>query len=176
MLAHHFTEAGLTEQAISYWLKAGLRSRERSANVEAIGHLTTGLALLGKLEDSPDRDAQELHFLNALGTAYIASRGYAAPEVGPVFRRARALCERGGEPQRRFAIMWGNWAYHMVRGEYRLCMDLAAEAMEFAERLNEPGLLMEALFLPGVTRYLRADFVGARDCFERALSLSLIHI
>jgi class 3 adenylate cyclase len=105
LLAHHFTEAVLTEQAISYWLKAGVRSRERSANVEAIGHLTTGLALLGKLEESPDRDAQELHYLRALGTAYSASRGHAAPEVGPVFRRARALCERGGEPPRRFGIM-----------------------------------------------------------------------
>ena len=36
MLAHHFTEAGLAEKAIGYWLKAGLRSQERSANVEAI--------------------------------------------------------------------------------------------------------------------------------------------
>src|SRR5262249_22159165 len=95
---------------------------------------------------------------------------YAAPEVGPVFRRARALCERRGEPQQWFAIMWGNWAYHMVRGDLQLCMDLAAEAMEFAVRLNDPGLLMEALSLPAVTRYYRADFVGARDCFERALS------
>ena len=46
LLAHHFTEAGLTETAIGYWLKAGLRSRERSAENEAIGHLTRGLALL----------------------------------------------------------------------------------------------------------------------------------
>jgi predicted ATPase len=170
LLAHHFTEAGLTKQAITYWLRAGLRSCERSANVEAIGHLTTGLALLGKLEESTDRDAQELRFLNPLGTAYIASRGYAAPEVAPVFRRARALCERGGEPQEWFVTMYGNWAYHMARGDLRLCMDLAAEAMEFAERLKEPGLLMEALVLPAVTRLFRADFVGARDCFERALS------
>jgi len=58
----------------------------------------------------------------------------------------------------------------MVRGEYRLCMDLAAEVMEFAERLNEPGLLMEALCFPALTRYYRGDFVGARDCSERALS------
>jgi len=58
----------------------------------------------------------------------------------------------------------------MVRGEYRLCMDLAAEVMEFAERLNEPGLLMEALIFPALTRYYRADFVGARGCSERALS------
>ena len=29
LLGHHFTEAGLTEKAVGYWLKAGLRSRER---------------------------------------------------------------------------------------------------------------------------------------------------
>jgi predicted ATPase len=66
--------------------------------------------------------------------------------------------------------MFGNWVYHVVRGDLRLCMDLAAETMEFAERLNDPGLLMEALLLPAATRHFRADFVGARDCFERALS------
>src|SRR5262249_25488388 len=88
----------------------------------------------------------------------------------PQFSAGRVPCASGGGPQRRFAIMWGNWAYLMVRGDLRLCMDLAAEAMEFAERLNDPGLLMEALSLPAVTRYYRADFVGARDCCERALS------
>src|SRR5271167_2561454 len=45
LLALHTTEAGLTEKAIGYWLRAGLRSRERSADIEAIGHLTKGLAL-----------------------------------------------------------------------------------------------------------------------------------
>jgi len=42
LLAHHFTEAGLAEKGVSYWLKAGLCSQERSANAEAIGHLTKG--------------------------------------------------------------------------------------------------------------------------------------
>src|ERR1700730_253590 len=50
LLGHHFTEAGLTETAIGYWMKAGLRSRERFANVEAIGHLTKGLDLLATLD------------------------------------------------------------------------------------------------------------------------------
>src|SRR5262249_10041167 len=84
-LAHHCTEAGLSEKAIGYWLQAGLRARERFANVEAIGHLKNGLAVLETLPESPGRDAQELPFLSPLGTAYIAERGYAAPEVGPVF-------------------------------------------------------------------------------------------
>src|SRR6266849_2851769 len=46
LLADHYTEAGLIEQAVGYWHKAGQRAAsERSAHVEAIGHLRTGLAL-----------------------------------------------------------------------------------------------------------------------------------
>ena len=89
LLAHHFTEAGLLEQAIGYWLKAGLRSRERSAEVEAIVHLRKGLELVDSLDESPARDSRRLELLSPLGVAYLAVRGYAAPEVGPVFRHAQ---------------------------------------------------------------------------------------
>ena len=170
LLAHHFTEAGLTERAIGYWLKAGLRSRERSAEIEAISHLTRGQALLKTLNESPERDARELELLTPLGTAYIASRGYAAPEVGPAFRRARELCERDGQPSQLFALMLGTWEWHTVRGDLQLCMDLAAEGMELASRLNDPGLLMEALFMSGETMLYRGDFAAARDSFETAVA------
>ncbi|HEX3229549.1 MAG TPA: AAA family ATPase [Pyrinomonadaceae bacterium] len=170
LLAHHFTEGALTEKAVGYWLKAGIRSREKSANVEAISHLTKGLELLGTLEESPQRDAQELQFLNPLGSAFQASRGYAAAEVAPVFQRSRELCDRVGNNEERFAMIWGNWAHHEVRAQFRRCMDEAAEAMELAEKLADPGMLMEALWMLGDTLFHRADFASARDCFTRALN------
>jgi predicted ATPase len=170
LLAEHFTEAGIIEKAIGYYLRAGLRSRDRFAHVEAISHLTKGLNLLETLEASPELDARELELLGPLGTAYIASRGYAAPEVGPVFRRARALCERVGQTPQVFAMMWGNFAFHIVRGDFRICTELADEAMAFGERLNDPGILMEALFLKALTRLYRGDFAGARDYCERAIA------
>jgi serine phosphatase RsbU (regulator of sigma subunit)/predicted ATPase len=170
LLAHHFVEAGIIEKAIEYSLKAGLRSRDRFAHVEAISHLTNGLTLVEKLEASPERDARELELLGPLGTAYIASRGYAAPEVGPVFRRARALCERVGQTPQLFTMMWGNFAFHIVRGDFRICTELADEAMAFGERLDDAGILMEALFLKGLTRLYRGDFAGARDCCARAIA------
>ena len=40
ILAHHFTEAGLVEPAIDYWLKAGNLALGRSANA-AVSHLQT---------------------------------------------------------------------------------------------------------------------------------------
>ena len=82
LLAHHFTEAGVAEKAVGYWLKAGLRSRERSAEKEAIGHLTRGLALLETLDPSVERDARELELSVALATAYLMTRP----------RRVRSSC------------------------------------------------------------------------------------
>src|SRR5262245_9208772 len=42
-LAYHATEAGLSEQAIPYWQRAGQRAVERSAHVEAVSHFTRGI-------------------------------------------------------------------------------------------------------------------------------------
>ena len=170
LLAYHFTEAGLSEQAVGYWLKAGLRSRERAADSEAIGHLTKGLALLETLEETREHDGQKLRILTTLGPAYIAVRGYAAPEVGPILLRARELCQRIGDEPQLFGIMLGQWEWHLVRGDLRPCVGLAADGMALAERLNDPGMMMEALFMQGATMFYRGQFEEARVCFEKAVA------
>lgn len=170
LLGHHFTEAGLTEKAVGYWLKAGQRSRDRSAFAEAIGHLTRGLSLAATLAESHSRDDWELRFLTALAPAYIAARGYATPEVGPVLIRARELCERIGETQLQLGIMLGMWEWHIVRGDLRACVEQADDGMALAERISAPGMMMEALFMPGVTMFYRGQFAGARTHFENALA------
>jgi serine/threonine protein kinase/predicted ATPase len=170
LLAYHFTEAGLTEEAVAYWLKAGLRSRERAADREAIGHLTKGLTLLETLGETRVHDELKLKFLTTLGPAHIAVRGYASPEVGPILLRADELCQRIGDEPQRFGIMLGRWEWHLVRGDLRPCVGLAAEGMALAERLGDPGMLMEALFMPGATMFYRARFADARVCHEKALA------
>jgi predicted ATPase len=42
--------------------------------------------------------------------------------------------------------------------------------MALAERLNDPGVTMEALFMPGVTMFYRGQFAPARPYFETALA------
>src|SRR5262249_13548342 len=79
LLAHHYTEAGLVEQAVGYWQKAGQSAVQRSAHVEAIAHLRQGLALLQTLSESPDHVQREVDMLIALGASLIATKGYTAP-------------------------------------------------------------------------------------------------
>ncbi len=98
LVAHHYTEAGLIAQALPYWQRAGERAVQRSANAEAIHHLTKGLELLETLPDTPERNRQELTLDTTLGPALIATKGNAAPEVEQTYARALELCRRLGEP------------------------------------------------------------------------------
>jgi predicted ATPase len=170
LVAHHFTEANLAQQAAGYWLKAGLRSRDRSANIEAIGHLTKGLAVVRTLDESFERDSRELELLNLLTAAYQSARGYSAPEVFPMFERARELCRGSTKPDQMFMMMWGNWASRIVSGEFRSCTDLAAELVRTAQDLNDGGSMFEALYAEGATRFYRGDFAGAYESCSKAVN------
>lgn len=97
LVAHHYTEAGLIEQAIPHWRQAGERAVKRSANAEAISHLTKGLELVKMLPDTSDRAQQELLLQTTLGPALIAIKGYGSSEVARSYRRALELCRQIGE-------------------------------------------------------------------------------
>ena len=108
---------GLIAQAIPYWQQAGQRAIQRSANAEAISHLTKGLELLKTLPDTPGRAQQELTLQITLGAPLQATKGYGAPEVEKVYTRARELCQQVGETPQLFPVLWGLWLFYLARGE-----------------------------------------------------------
>jgi predicted ATPase len=81
-----------------YWHHADQRASERSAHVEAISHLRTGLALLQTLPETPERTQREVDMHITLGASLIATKGYAAPEVEQTYTRARQLCQHLEDP------------------------------------------------------------------------------
>src|SRR5262249_5468545 len=133
VLAHHFTEAGRTENAIEYWARAGNRARERSAYAEAIRHLTRGLGLLTVLPEGPDRNAREFGLRLPLGSCHLAARGYAAPEVESEVVRARDLCGKLGPAFPLFDVMMVYWALRFIRGKNTLAQEICDELLELAD-------------------------------------------
>jgi predicted ATPase len=115
LLAYHYTEAGFIAQAIPYWQRAGHLALQRSANLEAIQHLTRGLALLATLPDTPARAQQELDLQITLGPALSATKGYAAPDVERAYTRARELCQQMEDTPQLFPVLWGLWVFYFVR-------------------------------------------------------------
>jgi predicted ATPase len=171
ILAHHFAEAGQTERAVEYWFKAGERDTGRSANLEALRHLSRGLEALRTLPESAGRDRRELAFQIAIGTPLIAVHGYSAPQTGAAYARARALCERLGEVEPLVATLSGEFVYYFVRGEYPTMRRLTNEAQQVSERLDNPVLQLATYRLAGITAMHFGDFCRARSEFEPILQL-----
>ena len=94
LLARHCTEAGLIEKAALLWGKAGERSLERSALVEAIEQLTRALDLIAALPATPKLRREQIRLQVALITPLMHVKGYAAPETKAAEEQARLLIEQ----------------------------------------------------------------------------------
>jgi predicted ATPase len=170
-LAHHYTEAGLIAQAIPYWQSAGQRAIERSANAEAVAHLTKGLELLKTLPDTPERTGQELTLQLALGAQLKATKGYGAPEVEQIYTRSRELCQQLGATPQLFPVLWGLWGFYGVRAEYQTARELGQQCLTLAQGVQDPALLVEAYFALGLTLLCLGEFPPARDLLAQGIAL-----
>jgi predicted ATPase len=171
LLAHHYTEAGLIAQAILYSQKAGERATQRSANVEAIAHLTKGLELLKALPDTPECTQQELTLQTTLGPALIATKGYTAPEVEHAYTRALELCRRMGETPQLFPVLRGLQVFYFARAEYKTAQELAEQLLTLAQRVHDPALLVGAHYALGQILYLLGELTSAREHLEQGITL-----
>ena len=86
-----------------------MRAAERSANVEAIAHLSKGLALLDELPTSTERDKIELDLRIALGPVQMAALGVPSKEAEQTYTRVRDLAEHVGDSDSRFTALYGVW-------------------------------------------------------------------
>lgn len=162
-VAHHYTEANLAEQAIPKWQIAGQTAVERSANAEAVSHFTKSLDLLETLPQSLERFQQELALQLALGTPLIAAKGFASPEVGKVYARARELCQRAGEVPELFPVLWGLWVFYTARSDHKVARELAEQCLRLAEGAGNSDLLLEGHHALGVTLSGLAQFEPALE-------------
>jgi class 3 adenylate cyclase/predicted ATPase len=171
LLAHHCTEAGLIEQAISYWHKAGQSAVQRSAHVEAITHLRQGLELLQTLPETPDRVQREIDLLLALGASLNATQGPTAAAVEHAYLRARQLCEHLENPYQLFPILRGLWNYYLVRAELQRAQALGEQLLTLAQHVQDSAMLVVARYALGATLFHLGAVASARTHFTQGIAL-----
>ncbi|HEY7491137.1 MAG TPA: adenylate/guanylate cyclase domain-containing protein [Candidatus Tectomicrobia bacterium] len=171
IVAHHYTEAGCSAQAVGYWQQAGQRAIQRSANVEAIAHLTRGLELLKALPDTPERAQHELTLLLALGTPLLAIKGYAAPERRQAYTRAWELCQQLGESSQHFSVLFGLWQGYALGAEWQTAYAAGEQLLSLAQCQHDPGLLLEAHRALTVNLLLGGEFAPAHAYAEQGMAL-----
>jgi predicted ATPase len=170
LLAHHCTEAGLTEKAVDYWLKAGQQAMDRSAMTEAVAQLRKGLDVLVLLPDGSRRQQQELDLQVALGSALTATSGFSAVEVEVTLTGAGLLAEQLDRPV--LPLMVGQSTFHFLRAEYRRVIVLGQQIEQTGEARNDVAAQLLGRLFQGACRSMLGEFVAARALLERSMGLA----
>jgi tetratricopeptide (TPR) repeat protein len=173
VLAHHFTEAGLIEQAIAYWSRAGQQSAAKSSFVEAIAKLRRGLQLIDRLPDPGERKRRELELQVTLASALMEAKGHANPEVGLLLRRARALVldTNAAGTILHFSVLYGLWVAQYLGGEPVAALEQAKEFLSLAQSQAQSGLLLTGHRLVGTALIPIGDFPEALSHLDHAVAL-----
>jgi DNA-binding winged helix-turn-helix (wHTH) protein/tetratricopeptide (TPR) repeat protein len=160
-LAVHFEEGGGRARAARYRLLAAQTAAGRYAFAEAETHLEKGLALLGDLSPSPERDREELLLQSALGAVRMATRGYAAPEVERAYTRALELSSGTPREPSAFPELWGLWGMHLTRAELDRALELAEGLRTIAEASRDRLMRLEAHHALWMTHFFRGELTAA---------------
>jgi class 3 adenylate cyclase/predicted ATPase len=171
IIAHHYTEAGLKMEAISYWQQAGERAVERFANEEAIAHLTKGLGLLKDLPENLERSRQELMLQLALAPPLSWLKGFAAPEVEDAYSRALKLSQQAGGTLLRFPALWGMWHFYVLRAEFHKAETLSEQLISFTHTADDTVPLSDAYRARGETLLWTGEFLESRTYLEKGIVL-----
>ena len=169
VVAHHFTQAGLSQAAVQWGQKAGERALNSSAFDEAIAHLEKALALAQELADGPAQRGLRLHLQITYANALLHRRGQASPKSSDAFARARELAAGIEDPANRFSAYYGLWAGSFARAELTAMRDLAEafrKDIQHCPDCAEAGISHRLL---GSTAWFQGDYIQAKAHLEQAV-------
>jgi predicted ATPase len=171
LVAQHYTAAGYYEQAVVYWQRAGHQASERSADLEAISHCSTGIELLQILPETPERTQHALTLHLALGAALLRTKGQAAPEVEQAYTQARVLCQQVGETPELVPVLFGLWRFYLARPQFQTARELGETLLRLAQRADDPALAVIAHYALGSTCLFLGALPAARQHLEEGIAL-----
>jgi predicted ATPase len=177
LLARHCTEAGLIDKAAALWGKAGQRSLERSALIEAAEQLTRALAQIAILPGTPALRREQIKLQVALITPLMHVKGYAASETKAAAERARVLIEQAetlGEspedPLLLFSVLHSFWTANFVAFNGDALRELAGQFLTLAEKQKATVPVMIGHRIMGSVLHTGA-FAEGRAHLDRAIAL-----
>ena len=171
VLAHHLTVAGLIEAAVPLWQAAGERASKRMAMTEAIAHLDQGLELVSTMPRSSHRDAIELGLRNLLGTAWMALKGWPAPEVWTTLHPALALAKSIERHDALAPILAGLFGTVLTQGRVADAMPWAQEMLDLAKITGDADLLIAAHASACECHFWAGDLIKAVEHADNVLDL-----
>ena len=178
LLAHHFTQAGLTDTAIEWWGKAGQQSLERSALDEAMTQLTRALSQIRTLPSTSKLRREQIKIQVALINPLMHIKGHAAPETRAAIEQARVLIEqaemldeRPEDPLLLFSVRYGFWLANYIAFDGNAMRELASQFLTLAEKQRTTPALITAHRIMGISLVCTGSFAESRGHLNQAIAL-----
>jgi class 3 adenylate cyclase/predicted ATPase len=178
LLARHYTKADLIEKSARLWSKAGQRSQERSALVEAAEQLNHAIAQIASLPSTPDLRHEQIVLQVVLLNTLMHVKGYSAPETKAAVAQVRTLieqAERLGEspddPSLILSALFGQWIVNFISFDGDVVRELAARFLALGETDGTVVPLIVGHRTMGSSLSLMGDLVQARAHYDEALAL-----
>jgi predicted ATPase len=171
LVAQHYTAAGCAEPAVHYWQRAGERASDRSAYLEAVNHVTTGIELLKTLPETSTHMQQAVTLWIALGAALQMAKGHAAPEVEHAYSQAYALCKQVGETPELVPVLLGLWRFYGMLAKFHTARELGDTLLRLSQQAHDPTLAVVAYYALGCTWLFLGALPAARLHLEKGIAL-----
>jgi len=171
VMAYHLTEAGESQEAIEAWLRAGIHAAQRSAHIEAIQHLRSGLVLLEKISEPALRRQLELNLQVALIGSIMATEGATSIRVSECCQRGLELCRQGEPTPLVLPFAFGQFTFTNCRGQVQEAASMARLFLSMAESAkSESGRVIGHRML-GTILHGQGKTLEAKEHLELSLQL-----
>jgi predicted ATPase len=151
---------------VVYWQQAGQQASDRSAHLEAVSHLTTGIELLTTLPETLEHTQYAVTLYIALGAALQVTKGHTAPEVKHAYTQAYALCRQVGETPELAQVLLGLWRYYVARSQLHTAREIGEALLRLAQRTDDSALSVIAHYALGFTWFFLGALPAARQHLE----------
>ncbi len=169
--AHHLTEAGRNEEAIAAWLDAAALASRRSALIEAVAHIRSGLSLLGGIEEAERRRELELKLQMALMGPLTSTKGVTSDEFSACCERGMELSLSGAATTMTFPFMFGQITFSIARGHKAEAISLSERFTALAARTSNDPARVVGHRLAAMAYLHDGELAKARANAERSLEL-----
>jgi predicted ATPase len=178
LLARQCTDAGLTEKAAGLLGKAGQRSLERSALLEAVDLFTRALDQIATLPATPALRREQIKLQVGLANALYHAKGVAAADTIAAFDQARVMIEQAeglGEhledPLLLYSVLYGFYIAKFMNFDGDATSALAQQFLALAEQQKATAPTMVGHRLLGNNMLCMGDATEALSHLDSAWSL-----
>lgn len=170
-LAIQFDRGRDGQRAVMYLKLAAEEALQINAHQEAVRFLTRGLEILQGFPDGPERQEREFDFQATLGPAFIATKGWAAPEVEEAYLQARDLGQHLEKTNQLSSILYRLATVYEYRGEFHKSQVLLKERLNLPDQVDNKELLLESQELFACSTFHQGRFHLSLDYADMGFAL-----